>query len=163
MSYFYGVRDEEHLVNTTRRVVHVFGGGLNAMRLCLGTIATETDFAQFADRHPEKLGVGVAQCDRIRLIDTKQHIRAHDKKALLNLGYDIDTIKLSDLAYDPVLAISIMRIAYKRIPAAIPETLEGIAHYWKDHYNSHHPNAKGTPEKFIEDWFNFVPQRFHFD
>lgn len=158
--YYYGITSHRHLLDVIGKVVTAFGGGYNARALLLGTCATETHCGTFPDIHPDRLGVGIGQCDQIRLDDTKMHIRAHDRERLLDLGYDIDKVELIDLAYDPVLAISIMRLAYKRIPVVIPscDDLLGLANYWKDHYNSHHPNAAGTPEKFILDWKCHISQ-----
>ena len=32
----------------------------------------------------------------------------------------------------------------------IPDTLEGRARYWKTYYNSNHPDALGTPERYVD-------------
>ena len=37
------------------------------------------------------------------------------------------------------------------VPTPIPADLPGQANYWKDNYNSHHPNAAGTWHKFKDD------------
>lgn len=46
-------------------------------------------------------------------------------------------------------ATAIARIHYKRVPEPLPAAtdLEGLAQYWKDHYNTY--KGKGTPEEFI--------------
>tara|TARA_R110000850_G_scaffold104453_1_gene214861 strand:- start:302 stop:793 length:492 start_codon:yes stop_codon:yes gene_type:complete len=159
MKYYYGVKSAEHLIETVNRVVSNFGGGERAVQIMLGTCATETHCGRFIDSHPERWGVGVGQCDQICLDDVQMHIRPKDRFRLKCFGYDIGSVVLKDLAYDPTLALSIMRLAYKRVPAALPliGDLQGLAHYWKDHYNSHHINAAGTPEKFLKDWDRHMP------
>ncbi|GAL07932.1 hypothetical protein JCM19237_312 [Photobacterium aphoticum] len=41
------------------------------------------------------------------------------------------------------------RLRYKTVPESIPATLEGRAAYWKQHYNSYHPNAAGSSDGYI--------------
>lgn len=162
MSYYYGVKNEKHLVDTIKKVADVLGGGEKAIVLMIGTCATETHFGKYPDDNPESLGVGVAQCDQIALDDIQIHIRGRDQIILKKLGYDIRVVQLKDLAYDPLLACCIMRLVYKRKtePLPIADDLMAMGHYWKDHYNSHHPNAAGTPEKFFKDWHIHAPNDF---
>lgn len=40
------------------------------------------------------------------------------------------------------------RLHYRRVPKALPRTLEEQATYWKDWYNTH--KGKGTPQHFAE-------------
>jgi hypothetical protein len=161
---FYGLKNDEDLVPILHKIVKCFGGGEVAFNLMIGTCASETHCGRLPDRHNETLGVGVAQCDAIALKDVKMHIRSHDVKSLVELGYDIVLVELADLAYDPLLACAIMRLVYKRKTEPFPahDDLLGLAHYWKDHYNSHHPNASGTPEKFIKNWDAHVPNEIRF-
>lgn len=157
--HYYGVLDDQDLLECARTIADAFGGGNSAIAMSLGTCATETHFGRYPDAHPEKWGVGVAQCDEIGLRDIKMHIRNHDRKVMLKLGYNIDTVRLEDLATDPILALAICRLRYKRVPEPLPayDDIEGQGRYWKDHYNSHHPNAAGTPEKYVEDFKRHIP------
>ena len=159
MKYYYGVKSRQHLLNCLDKILKVFGGGERGYRLMLGTCATETHCGTFPDSHPEHSGVGVGQCDQICLDDVQMHIRPKDRARLNDIGYNIDRVVLKDLAYNPTLALAIMRLKYKRVPEALPMIgdLQGLANYWKDHYNSHHPNAAGTPERFVEDWNAHMP------
>jgi hypothetical protein len=158
--FYYGVKDTDHLVNMTRKVVAAFGGGRKALVIMLGTCATETHCAQFPDRHPEKLGVGVGQCDKIALRDVKLHIRPHDRTTLRRLGYDIENVKLSDLADDPLLALCIMRLVYKRKTEPFPSSddIRGQGEYWKQHYNT--SAGAGSAQKYVDDFMLYVPSEF---
>jgi len=42
------------------------------------------------------------------------------------------------------------RIKYRRIPKPLPKTLDGMASYWKNHYNTY--LGKGKKEDFINKW-----------
>jgi len=47
-------------------------------------------------------------------------------------------------------AIIMARIKYLMIPAAIPDSADGQAQYWKDYYNT--AGGKGTIEKYLRTW-----------
>ena len=44
--------------------------------------------------------------------------------------------------------IAMCRLHYRRVPKRLPKTLEEMAHYWKDFYNT--SKGAGTPEKFLK-------------
>lgn len=52
------------------------------------------------------------------------------------------------LAYNLKAAILFARIHYLRVPEPLPQTIEGMAYYWKRYYNTY--LGKGTEEKFIK-------------
>lgn len=63
---------------------------------------------------------------------------------------------VSDLAYATIMA----RIHYLRRPEALPEAddVEGMAQYWKDHYNTH--LGKGTAAEYLDGWELHHRKRF---
>lgn len=60
------------------------------------------------------------------------------------------------LVYSMAYALLQARIKYYRVPEALPDAndLWALAHYWKDHYNTHH--GAGTVEKFVEKWIDCI-------
>jgi hypothetical protein len=46
------------------------------------------------------------------------------------------------------------RIHYFRKPGTIPSSVEGKAHYWKQHYNT--VEGKGKPEEFVANYHRFI-------
>lgn len=154
----YGLKDDEHAVTLARKVVSTFGGGHKAVQLLIGNACAETHLGRFPDSHPDKWGVGLTQFDQIGVDDVKLRTRSKDKKRLFNHhGYDLDKVELADLANDPELAFCMTRLKYKLIPEAIPADINGQARYWKQHYNTYHPNAKGTVEGYLEKWDSYAP------
>lgn len=146
----YGVKSISHLKDTIALVVKKLGGGPKARDLLLETTAVETHCGLYPDRHPEKWGVGISQCDQIALDDVQMHLKPHHRRKIFRdreLGFDVKELKLEDLAFDPLKAMVVCRLHYMRIPAAIPEDLWGRAQYWKDHYNR---SGAGTPEHYLE-------------
>lgn len=57
---------------------------------------------------------------------------------------------ITNLAYATIMA----RLQYLPVPEAVPNTLEGQAQYWDDHYNKN-PD-KGTPEEYIANYQRFA-------
>ena len=58
----------------------------------------------------------------------------------------------TDLAYQ----IAMARIHYLRVPAPLPDPddIEGLAEYWKRHYNT--PLGRGTTREFIENYERYA-------
>lgn len=137
MNLYYGVTSLESLKAICQRVVDVLGGGDNAVKLLLETCAAETLCGRYPDSTPERLGVSVGQVDQIALDDIQQEgEQRHFDLIAKEFGYNIKTIKLAYLAFDPLLAVIVMRLVYKRKPPAIPSTICGRAEYWKELYNT---------------------------
>ena len=65
-------------------------------------------------------------------------------------GIDLRDVEFEDLKDNRLNAIFGRLYLLTKTDEPIPDTLEGRAQYWKDHYNSNHPLAKGTPERFIK-------------
>lgn len=145
---YYGLNTPGELKTFARWVVEVLGGGDAAFNLLMETAAAETLAGTYADDNPETLGVGVCQHDLINLVDIKKHPN-HRAFALIKekFRFDIASIKLADLAYNPLLSLCCCRLSYMRIPYGIPDDLYGRALYWKAHYNR---SGKGTVEKYLE-------------
>ena len=156
---YYGVGSFTHMVDCVEKAVSVFGGDEEHERLLLGTACTETDLATFGDVHPDKWGVSVVQFDQIRFDDVitrtrKKHRELFFKHYKIRLG----SLKLHAISRNPEVAFALCRLAYILIPEAVPKNIRGQAEYWKTHWNTHHANAKGTPESYMADWANFMPR-----
>ena len=157
MKFYYGVKSLEHIKELAHEVVKGLGGNENVYRVMMGTNAAETHCGQYPDDNPEKLGVGLYQHDNIRIVDIqKEGEQRHFDTVKALWGYNISTVKLSDLAYDPLLSTIFARLGYKRVPEACPGTLAEQAVYWKKYWNTYAENAKGTPEHYIENVNKFL-------
>ena len=68
-------------------------------------------------------------------------------EALIELGLDpmdLDFCVKTNIA----IAICMCRFHYRRVPSAIPKTIEQRATYWKEHYNT--KLGKGTIEHYLK-------------
>ena len=63
---------------------------------------------------------------------------------------DFKKIERKDL-YRPLVSALAARLHLSRFNKTTTEDITEQAEYWKAYFNSHSPNAKGTPEKFLED------------
>lgn len=61
-----------------------------------------------------------------------------------------------DMAGNLFYACAMARVHYMRVPAPLPraDDVEGMAHYWKDHYNTH--QGKGTVAEFVKHYHEAV-------
>ena len=155
----YGVNSKDEVLEITKRVVSVFGGGDKAVRLLLETACVETHLGTYPDRHPEKLGVGLTQFDQIALDDLQQRVRSRHRRLLKQeFGYSLNDIKLADLAYDATLAMALTRLKYLLVPEAIPTTVLGRAEYWKKYWNT--SAGKGEVVDYLNDITHHMPNEF---
>lgn len=145
----YGLKSKDEIAKFSKLVVSVFGGGYATERALMEIAAVETQYGDFPDRHPATLGVGLTQFDQIGFDNVVQRTRSRHKKRMLDmLGYELDTLQLADLAYDPLLALAMTRLKYLLIPEEIPDTVEGRARYWKKYYNTE--LGKGTVQHYLD-------------
>lgn len=161
MKFHYGLDSLDAAKSIVKKVVHELGGSIFVYRQMLETSCAETKCGTYPDAHPETTGVGACQHDQINIDDIKLNgEQRHFDIIKEKFGYDILTIKLSDLSEDPLLSFICCRLSYKRIPEAIPGNLIDRALYWKKYYNTYAENAAGTPEHYLssvkqmlgEDW-----------
>ena len=148
----YGVVSAKHLSDTVKYVCDILGHGTNgkAMQLLLETAMAETSMGKTKDT-TKYAGMGITQFDEVGFNDVLDRVRFEDV-AIIKEKMDIELswVKWEDLRYNPLLCFIFTRLKYKKIPELIPNDVYGRAKYWKDHYNSHHKNAKGTIGHYLE-------------
>lgn len=146
----YGIEDKEDALTIAERVISVFGGGTKAVKLLLETACVETHLGTYPDRHPDRLGVGITQFDQIALDDLQQRVRVRHRRLLKSeFGYNLNDIKLADLANDATLAFALTRLKYLLVPEPIPSTRLGRAEYWKKYWNT--SAGKGRVVDYLND------------
>jgi len=74
------------------------------------------------------------------------HIAQVPSTAFLPTAQEEDIADL--LEYNIAYAIIMCRLKYRRVPKKLPNTIEGMADYWKQYYNT--SLGKGKPSEFIE-------------
>lgn len=149
-TYHYGLKNKQHAIDLATNVAITLGHGKNrkAKELLLETACAETQLGTFPDRYAPE-GFGLCQFDTIGFYDVINRTSIHTKKHVaLRFKFDMDAITPQDIENDPLISFVLCRLKYRLIPDEIPADLEGRAHYWKKHYNTH--AGKGTVEHYIE-------------
>lgn len=128
----------------------------DAVNLLMGTAAQESKF-----KYLHQIGGGPAlgyfQMEPNTFVDIcNNYLRFKSDKLLADI-YKLCGIKYLtpvDLDTNLNLMIVFARLHYRRVKEPLPNTVEGYAAYWKDHYNTH--KGAGTVEEFIES-YKLVP------
>lgn len=146
----YGLARKSHLLGMAMAVCDCLGYGSNenADVFLVETSGAETNKGSIKD-YSLGAGMGITQIDELPFQDIKDRCRDSDKQKLIdNLGVNIDLVEWEHLRYNPFMCFIFTRLKYKKVPGAIPTSLEGRAQYWKTYYNTE--AGKGTIEHFVE-------------
>lgn len=127
-----------------------------AEELLLGTAIVESDLL-----HRKQLGSGPArsffQMEPITHDDIWNNFLKYKPdlaRAISSLITSPDADKLVELEKNDPYACAMARAHYARVTSPLPKAgdVEAMAKYWKNHYNTNHPRAKGRWEKYVEKW-----------
>ncbi|KYO58419.1 hypothetical protein [Vibrio parahaemolyticus] len=129
-----------------------------AEQLIVGTIYQESLKGEFIKQVGGGPALGVIQMEPATYHDIWDHYLAY-KRSLANKITELASMSSLDEDMRPnvdqlitnlAFAVGMCRVHYLRKKPALPSAgnVEGLAHYWKDHYNTH--LGAGTVEEFIE-------------
>lgn len=155
MTIYYGLTREQQVLDMAADVVSILGGGKNAYYLLVETAAQETHLGRFRDPTEGGAGEGLTQFDQMPFDDVIARTNAKYKALVKDtFGIDLNLVHWNQVSYSPLLALIMTRLKYRLVPSAIPETLQGRAAYWKEHYNT--VAGKGTEAEYIENAKRFL-------
>ena len=128
----------------------------DAENLVMGTIAQESRMGKYIRQLGGGPALGICQMEPETFIDIRDNYLNYrpSVKALIMDISNVNTLLPSSLEYNLALDIAMCRVHYYRVPKPIPHSLEDIAQYWKDFYNT--PLGKGTADEFIENYLLYV-------
>lgn len=139
----------EHVIRPT--LDYLGAGGESAERLILGTAAVESGFSEIVQvgGGPAR---GVFQCEPATENDIHQNFLAYRPHLndLVDRLIVLGTPEMDNLTGNLFYATAMCRVHYLRVPEALPDTVDGMAEYHKQYYNTH--KGKSTPEKFKQAW-----------
>ncbi len=133
----------------------------SASNLLMGTAAQESHMGRFlmqidGQGRPQGPALGIYQCEG----KTHDDIWENYLKFRPSLYDKVASFSLSttdqDMVWNLRYATAIARIKYWRDPEPLPQAgdIEGLAHTWKNCYNS--KLGKGTVEEYIENYNRYV-------
>lgn len=149
----YGILSVAHLLTCAEKVCEVFGRRPFDKHLLLGTCAVETHLGKYRDKSIYRHGVGCMQIDKIAF----DHIKAkYSKKNIANrlrqtFGIALDKVEYRELAVNPLLSMIFARFQYWQVVEKVPETMLGMAIYWKEHYNT--DAGRGIVVDFVHNYY----------
>ena len=121
-----------------------------AGRLLLGTALVESGLT-YLTQHGGGPARGVYQIEPATMRDLSRHWLAFRPawQEALDRYDDPDQNDADELVTDLAFATAIARLHYYRVPEPLPdpENLEGLAQYWKDHFNTR--AGRGRVEDFV--------------
>ena len=147
------------LIGVIRPALDLIGKeGLAGEQLVLGTGIQESLLI-----HRQQLGggpaMGLFQMEPATHDDIWNNYLKYKKsladKVKSTLGDD-PIIMAENLKVNDYYAAAMCRVHYLRVRAALPKAddIDGMAHYWKDHYNTH--LGAGHPHEFIDKWAKYI-------
>ena len=162
---YYGLTTQQELLGHIRHACQSLSPNTASAgyEMLVGTGCTESNLGTYPD-FSEKYGFGWPQFDRVRVKGIAFYIRNREGLCALILAetglnvafYDIDTL-CHIIKFSPLIAAFFCRVGYMMVPEPLPKVgdLEAQAFYYKKFWNSYHPNAKGSVEKYLADWQEF--------
>lgn len=152
----YGVINLKRVCEDAQLICECIGHGKNgtAIDMIIETAVAETGLGAIEDK-TVGAGMGITQFDDKPFQDIRDRNQKLRPKILKELGIDINLVEWDDLRYNQFLALLFTRLLYWLKGEPIPLTIEERAEYWKRHYNTYAPNAKGTVEHYLEMNRNF--------
>jgi hypothetical protein len=133
----------------------------SAENLLMGTAAQESHLGAYIKQVGKGPALGIYQCEPATHADIVKYIERNDSKIFkdigrLPVGVPYSNIDHNQLIYDLRYATFICRLHYYRKPEALPgeKDIDGLASYWKRHYNTIH--GAGTVEEFKDNYMRLV-------
>jgi hypothetical protein len=147
----YGVINLKRIDEDAQMICDCIGHGKyeTAKEMIIETAIAETGLGQIEDK-TVGAGMGLTQFDDKPFQDIRDRSIKLRPKILKELHIDISLVEWDDLRYNQFLALLFTRLHYWLKGDPIPATIEERAAYWKLHYNTYAPTAKGTIEHYLE-------------
>ncbi len=147
----YGIINPQRILEDAQQICDCIGHGKyeTAVEMIVETAIAETGLGQIEDK-TVGCGMGLTQFDDKPFQDIRNRSIKLKDKIYKELHIDISLVEWDDLRYNQFLALLFTRLLYWLKGEPIPKTLEERAAYWKRHYNTYAPTAKGTPEHYLE-------------
>jgi hypothetical protein len=120
----------------------------SAENLLMGTAAQESHLGHYLKQVGKGPALGIYQCEPATHNDIARWAKLK--------GLPFADAAPERLVYDLRYASQVCRLHYYRKPGALPaaDDIEGLAAYWKKHYNT--VLGAGKPEEFVQNYKRYV-------
>ena len=143
------------LIHIIRPVLkHLELWSVGAERLVLGTACQESECGRWLVQINGP-ALGAWQMEPATHDDIVNNYLAFRPELKSRVGYwAAQGFTAPQLAWNLGYGEAMCRLRYRRIPRAIPDTLQGQAEYYKINYNT--PLGAGTAQQYVSNWQRFV-------
>ena len=140
------------LIERTLKEVDLYSE--DAVNLLMGTAAQESHLGTYI-RQINGPALGIFQMEPNTFKDIKVNFLhgKYDLQSKIRIQMNGEQYAY-ELEWNLKLAIIYCRLHYLRKPGTLPSTIEGMAAYWKQHYNTY--LGAGTEEQFIANYKKYV-------
>jgi hypothetical protein len=132
-----------------------------AVNLILGTIAQESVFGTYLKQLGGGPALGICQMEPNTFKDISDNYlngplmsKRLQLKMAIGAKCGVHNWRAKEMVHNLKFAIAMCRVFYLRKPGALPSSIEGMAAYWKKHYNTY--LGAGTEEEFIRNYKKYV-------
>jgi hypothetical protein len=141
------------LINRTLTNVNLYSE--EAVNLLMGTAAQESRLGVYI-KQINGPALGVFQMEPNTFYDICNNYLKYktDLSIAIRKESGVYVFESGVLEWNLKLAICTSRVHYLRCPGKLPNTIEGMAAYWKKYYNT--PLGKGTEQEFIANYKKYV-------
>ena len=127
-----------------------------AVDLLMGTSAQESHLGTYIRQLGNGPALGIFQMEPNTFEDIMDNFLYYQPDLLRDIKQACNVARLTPttLMYNLKVSIVFARLHYWRVSDPLPATINGMALYWKEHYNTR--LGKGKPEEFIENYKRYV-------
>jgi hypothetical protein len=144
----------EQLITATLKEVDLHSS--EAVSLLLGTAAQESALGKYIRQLGNGPALGFFQMEPATFRDIIENFLYYKPilKAKVIEACNVKHLDADCLEYNLKVAIIFCRLHYLRVPEKLPYSIQGMAAYWKKHYNTH--LGKGTEKEFFENFYKYI-------
>jgi hypothetical protein len=127
-----------------------------AIDLLMGTSAQESHLGTYIRQLGNGPALGIFQMEPSTFEDIMDNFLYYQPDLIRAIKQicNVERLTPTTLMYNLKVAIIFARLHYWRVSDPLPTTINGMALYWKEYYNTR--LGKGKPEEFIENYKRFV-------
>lgn len=143
----------KELIEETLKEIDLYSS--DAVNLLMGTAAQESHLGKYI-KQIKGPALGIFQMEPATFGDICNNFLAYKGDLGEKILQSCEAMKATPdgLRFNLKLSICFCRLHYLRVPEPLPNSIEGYAKYWKDHYNTY--LGAGTEEEFIRNYKKYV-------
>jgi len=140
------------LISETLQEIELYSE--EAVKLLMGTAAQESGLGTYLRQLRNGPALGIFQIEPATFKDLFENYLFKKPDLFNKVKTFAIELEAEEMVWNLKFAIVMARIFYLRMPGSLPTTLNGMAKYYKQYYNT--PLGAGTEEEFINNYKKYV-------